>query len=198
MPSHMPSATGDSSSGRLFVVSAPSGCGKTTITGRLQQLGLVSVSVSYTTRPPRASEENDKQYHFIKREEFLHMRDNGVFLEWAEVFGHYYGTGKEWVRTQLAGAVNILLEIDVQGGLHIKKTMPETVLIFIRPPSLEVLAERLHRRGQDSAEVIAHRLDQAESEIKRATDYDYVIINNELEAAIAEIAEIINNSAASA
>ncbi len=176
----------------MFVISAPSGTGKTTITNRLRQTGAVSVSVSHTTRPPRPGEQHGVQYFFTGREEFLEMRAAGVFLEWAEVFGNYYGTKARWVREQLAAGVNILLEIDVQGAGKVKAEMPaQSVLIFIRPPSLESLAARLQKRGQDSPEVVARRLAAAESEMNSAGGYDYVIINDNLERAVDEIRAII-------
>ena len=168
------------------MVSAPSGAGKTTITERLRGMNLVQVSVSHTTRPPRPGEENGREYFFVGRDKFEGMRDNGAFLEWAEVFGNYYGTEKKWVRTRLDAGSNVLLEIDVQGATQIKLAMPEAALIFIRPPSLQHLEERLKKRGLDSHEEVARRLAEAESEMSHAGEYDYVIINDELERAVAD------------
>ncbi len=119
------------------------------------------------------------------------MRDGGGFLEWAEVFGNYYGTGAEWVRNQLAAGADILLEIDVQGARQVKKAAPEAVLIFIRPPSVAALAARLKKRGNDAPEVVARRLAAAEAEIARAGEFDYGIINDDLDRAVAEIRAII-------
>ncbi|MGI9297107.1 MAG: guanylate kinase [Gammaproteobacteria bacterium] len=175
----------------MFVISAPSGTGKTTISGRLRRTGLLRVSISHTTRPPRAGERNGAEYFFVGRDEFLRMRDGGGFLEWAEVFGNYYGTGAEWVRNQLAAGADILLEIDVQGARQVKKAAPEAVLIFIRPPSVAALAARLKKRGNDAPEVVARRLAAAEAEIARAGEFDYGIINDDLDRAVAEIRAII-------
>ena len=156
---------------------------------------VVQISISHTTRPPREGERHGVQYFFTEREQFLRMREEGAFLEWAEVFGHYYGTGKKWVREQLAADANILLEIDVQGAEKIRQEMSkQAVLIFIRPPSLEVLYERLNRRGQDSPESVSRRFAAARSEMARADIYDYVIINDNLERAMEEIRAIIENS----
>ena len=177
--------------GRLFVVSAPSGTGKTTITGRLQEMGAAQVSVSHTTRPPREGEIHGKNYFFVDDNQFAVMRDADKFLEWAEVYGYYYGTAAEWVRQQLQNGGNIILELDVQGARQVKKVIPQAVLIFICPPSLEVLAERLRSRGKDSAAVIAHRLSAAADEMRHRNEYNHVIINNNLEQAVAEVCAIV-------
>ncbi|MDM5146786.1 guanylate kinase [Candidatus Persebacteraceae bacterium Df01] len=177
--------------GRLFILSAPSGAGKTTITNQLRNFGVVRVSVSHTTRLPREGEKNGCQYFFVNRDEFLCMRDSGDFLEWAEVFGNLYGTARSWVETQLAGGTDVLLEIDVQGALQVKKHMPEAELIFVRPPSLNVLEKRLRARGQDKEKSITLRLAAARDELLQASQYDYVIINDDLERAVAEITAVI-------
>lgn len=177
--------------GRLFVTSAPSGTGKTTISSRLENAGIVRVSISSTTRPPREGEEHGKQYFFVDDKEFQNMRAQGAFLEWAEVYGHYYGTEKEWVLRHLAQNENILLEIDVQGARSIKQQMPEATLIFIRPPSLEQLEERIKSRGKDSEDVISRRMSAAEEELSHISEYDHVIINDNLERAVEEIRTII-------
>ena len=153
---------------------------------------MAKISISHTTRPPREGERHGVEYFFTGREQFLRMREEGAFLEWAEVFGHYYGTGGEWVRGQLAASANILLEIDVQGAAKIRREMPEhAVLVFIRPPSLDALFERLNRRGKDSPEDVARRFAAARSEMERAGEYDYVIINDNLERAVEEIRAVI-------
>ncbi len=182
--------------GRLFVTSAPSGTGKTTINSRLAEEGVVRVSISSTTRPAREGEKHGVQYFFVSKEEFLNMRDQGAFLEWAEVYGYYYGTSKEWVFRHLSQNKNILLEVDIQGARAVKKQMPEAVLIFIRPPSLEHLTERIVSRAKDSAEVIKRRLASAESELARADEYDHVIINDDLERAVSKIRAIITKGEA--
>ena len=191
MPDSSRSSKSVLSGGRLFVISAPSGTGKTTISNRLRESELVRVSVSHTTRTPRDGEQDGLQYFFISRRKFKQMHGNGDFLESAEVHGNYYGTGAQWVRTQLGARINILLEIDVQGAKQIKRAKPDAVLIFIRPPSLEALEERIKKRGKDTPEIITRRLAAAESEIAQAKDYDHVIINDNLERAIDNIRAII-------
>ncbi len=185
------SAAARPDSGKLFVISAPSGTGKTTISNRLRESGVVQVAISYTTRAPREGEEHGREYFFVDKNAFMQMQTDGAFLEHAEVFGNYYGTSAEWVRRQLKKSANILLEIDVQGALQIKKQMPDTVLIFIRPPSLADLETRLMRRGKDDAATIARRLQCAAAEIAYTERFDYVIINDNLERAFAEIRSVI-------
>jgi len=181
----------DSQQGRLFVVSAPSGTGKTTITSRLRKKGIAKFSVSHTTRPPREGEKDGESYFFISREEFMAMRKEDKFLEWAEVYGNFYGTSREWVKEELGKGGNVILELDVQGAQKVKEIMPEASLIFIRPPSLDMLAERLKSRDTDSPEAIQHRLSQAEKEIRCSNIYNYVIINDDLEKAFSEVESII-------
>ncbi|MGU9950852.1 MAG: guanylate kinase [Gammaproteobacteria bacterium WSBS_2016_MAG_OTU1] len=183
------------SGGRLFVISAPSGTGKTTITNRLRKMELVHVSISHTTRPPREGEIDGKQYFFVSRDKFTQMRENNAFLEWAEVYGQFYGTRKQEVAAELQQGHNVLLEIDVQGALSVQKIMPEAVLIFIRPPSLEELAARIRKRNTDSPEAIERRLAAAEEEIKLSSAYKYVIINHMFEHAVDEICHIIAGDA---
>ena len=177
--------------GGLFVVSAPSGTGKTTITNFLQKQNIVRVAVSYTTRAPRRGEKNGEQYFFIDQAEFMRMRDCGEFLEWAEVFGNFYGTARRWVEQQLAANTRLVLELDVQGALQVKKQIPAATLIFIRPPSLQDLARRLRARAADSQQAIAFRLSRADSEMQEAQKYDHVIINDNLRCAIAKTIDII-------
>ena len=177
--------------GRLFILSAPSGAGKTTVSRRLQAAGLARVSVSHTTRPPRPGEENGREYFFVDRRQFAAMRDAGIFLESAEVYGNLYGTSAEWVRDQLARGQNVLLEIDPQGARNVKRNAPDAVSIFLRPPSVQALRDRLQRRGQDSAEVVARRLAAARDEIARQNEYDCVIINDNLEKAVAQAQQIL-------
>ena len=177
---------------RLFVISAPSGAGKTTIVGKLCDLTPLQVSISHTTRPPRANEQHGIQYFFVDRKAFIRMRDEDQFVEWAEVFGHYYGTPKHWVEEQITKGNNVLFEVDIQGASRIKEKLPQTTLIFICPPSLEALKERLIGRGKDAAETIERRLAAAESEIAHANQYNYVIINDNLDNAVAQIYHIIH------
>lgn len=187
----MPSSSAAVRPGRLFVISAPSGTGKTTIVGRLRENSKLRVSISHTTRPPRGGETDGEEYFFVAPAEFIRLRDSGGFLEWAEVFGNFYGTGADWVQQCLAAKDDILLELDVQGARQIKRAMPDAVLIFIRPPSVAALAERLDKRGKDAPEVVARRLAAAEAEMAHANAFDYVIINDDLERAVAEARAII-------
>ena len=178
--------------GRLFILSAPSGCGKTTISRRLRDEGRVAVSVSHTTRPPRPGENHGREYFFTSRSDFQRMQRAGLFLESAEVYGHLYGTSEQWVRQTLADGHNVLLEIDPQGARQIRAAAPDAVAVFLRPPSVAALRARLNRRGQDAPETIARRLAAAKNEIARQNEYDYVIINDDLEKAVAEARKIIS------
>ena len=175
-------------SGHLFIVAAPSGAGKTTLVRLLlandAQLGL---SVSCTTRPPRPGEENGRDYHFVGVEEFLERVGKGEFVEWAEVHGNYYGTLRQTIEEQLAGGHDLVLEIDWQGAQQVRKVYPESVGVFILPPSFDVLETRLQGRGQDSAEVIARRVANAREELQHLNEFPYVIINENLDEALAEL-----------
>lgn len=178
-------------SGNLFIVSAPSGAGKTSlVSALLKQNRQIELSISYTTRPPRPGETNGKDYHFISREMFLEMAKDGDFLESAEVYGNYYGTSQPWIEQQLAGGRDILLEIDWQGAAQVRKLMPHAISIFILPPSLTALESRLKGRGQDSAEVIARRLQAAQEDISHVAEFDYVIINDKLDEALQQLAAV--------
>lgn len=179
--------------GALFVFSAPSGAGKTTLLKRLlAALPNLEFSVSHTTRPARPGEQDGKDYHFIDREAFLALRDQGAFLEWAEVHGNFYGTSREAVTAALARGRDLVLDIDVQGAAQVRRAAdPATVFIFIAPPSPEVLAARLRGRNTDTPEMIARRLENARREMAEAGWYDYRIVNDQLEKAEAELREII-------
>src|SRR5512146_17290 len=153
-------------SGNLFIVSAPSGAGKTSLVSALLTSNKqISLSISYTTRAPRPGETDGKDYHFVSREQFLQMVQQGDFLESAEVYGNLYGTSQPWIEKQLASGRDILLEIDWQGAAQVRKPMPPAISTFILPPSLAALESRLNGRGQDSAEVIARRLQAAQQDI---------------------------------
>jgi guanylate kinase len=179
-------------SGILFVVSAPSGAGKTSLVRGLIEGGSgVRLSVSFTTRAPRAGEVDGRDYHFVTRERFVEMQRAAEFLESAEVYGNFYGTSHRWVREQLAAGQDVLLEIDTQGAAQVRKLFTECVGIFVLPPSLEVLESRLRGRGQDSPEVIARRLAAARGEMGHAGAYDYVIINDQLSEALQDFASIV-------
>ena len=176
------------SKGNIFVISAASGTGKTTLVSRLvQQHPNVRVSVSHTTRPPRAGEVNGQHYHFVSEEEFVRLAGEGEFLEHAQVFGNYYGTSYESVQSMCEQGYDVILEIDVQGAQQIRKALPEALSIFILPPSLAVLEQRLRQRQTDSEEVIARRLSEAVDEIQQALTFDYVVSNRSLQQAEEEL-----------
>jgi guanylate kinase len=178
--------------GTLFIVSAPSGAGKTTLVSALIATDpMIRKSVSYTTRKPRLGEENARDYHFVPAEEFERMRAKGEFLETAEVHGNLYGTSRRTVATETAADYDVLLEIDWQGAAQIRKLQPQAVAIFILPPSIEALEKRLRGRGQDSADVIAKRIAAARGEISHAGEFDYVIINDEFNRAAQDLISII-------
>ncbi|MDY0011484.1 MAG: guanylate kinase [Rhodocyclaceae bacterium] len=179
-------------SGTLFIVTAPSGAGKTTLVkALLEQDAQVSLSVSYTTRPPRSGEEDGVHYHFVDVPSFQALRDRGEFLEWAEVHGNYYGTSRVWIRDQMARGRDILLEIDWQGAQQVRKVFPDAVGVFILPPSVEALESRLTGRGTDSPEVIARRLLAARGEMRHVGEFQYVILNNELRDAIHDLVAVV-------
>lgn len=179
-------------SGNLFIVSAPSGAGKTSLVSALLTSNKqISLSISYTTRAPRPGETDGKEYHFVSREQFLQMAQQGDFLESAEVYGNLYGTSQPWIEKQLASGRDILLEIDWQGAAQVRKLMPHAISIFILPPSLAALEARLKGRGQDSEEVIARRLHAAQEDISHVAEFDYVIINDKLDEALRQLEAVV-------
>lgn len=170
--------------GLLFVVTAPSGAGKTSlINAVLAEDARLRLSVSYTTRPPRPMEQNGREYHFVDDATFMAMLERGEFLESAEVHGHRYGTSQKAIDGTLDGGRDLVLEIDWQGALQVRRLHPECVRVFVLPPSLNELEKRLRARGQDSDEVIARRMAAAKDEIAHAPESDYVIINKDFENA---------------
>lgn len=179
--------------GQLFILSAPSGAGKTTLLKKVMaQLSGLAFSISHTTRPPRSGEKNGIDYHFVSVEEFQVMRDQGLFLEWAEVHGNFYGTSRPAVMKQLEQGQDIILDIDVQGAAIIAKdTTVAAVSVFIAPPTLAELERRLRGRGTDSNETIELRLHNAAWEMEAAPDYDYLVINDSLEEAAATLRAVI-------
>jgi guanylate kinase len=178
--------------GAVFVISAPSGAGKTTLCKRLlREVPGIEFSVSCTTRAPRDGERAGVDYHFVDRAEFERRRRRGEFVEWARVDGQLYGTSAEKVKEAIALGRDILLDIDTQGAGHIRRLMPDAVLIFIMPPSLEALGERLLKRGTEGADALARRLSLARGEVVKAPRYDYVIVNDDLEAAYDRLRAIV-------
>ncbi|NDY41639.1 guanylate kinase [Dissulfurirhabdus thermomarina] len=178
--------------GDLFVISAPSGAGKTTLCRRLlAEVAGLDFSVSHTTRPPRPGEVDGRDYHFVDREVFEAMRARGDFLEWAEVHGNLYGTSRQAVSAALAAGRDVLLDIDVQGAREIRRVFPGACYVFILPPSLEALEARLRGRGSEDEAAAALRLANARRELHAASEYDYVVVNDELDAACEGLRAIV-------
>lgn len=174
--------------GSLFVIAAPSGAGKTTLTRMaLAQNSRLALSISTTTRAPRPGEENGVHYHFVSIETFKQMQVAGDFLELAEVHGNFYGTSRQGIESLLAADRDVILEIDWQGAQQVRRVYPESVGVFIVPPSFDVLETRLQGRGQDSSEVIARRVANAREELQHLNEFPYVIINENLDEALAEL-----------
>jgi guanylate kinase len=180
--------------GNLFVVAAPSGAGKSSLVKSLLELDShLMVSVSHTTRPPRGQEQDGREYHFVDDATFRRMAQADDFFEWAEVHGNLYGTSKAGVQALVGNGHDVVLEIDWQGALQIKKLFPNAVLIFILPPSYEELGVRLNRRGEDKPEVIAHRLENARHEVAQARHFDFVIINALFETAVFDLKTVVHS-----
>ena len=178
--------------GSLFIITAASGTGKTSLVKQLlATTNDLTVSISHTTRAPRPGEIDGHHYHFIDKEAFVSAINEGKFLEHAEVFGNYYGTAEASVRAQLEAGIDVILEIDWQGALQVKKIFTDATMIFILPPSLSTLRQRLAGRAQDSAEVIEQRLAGAVTEMAQYVHFDYVIINDNFEVALTELKAII-------
>ena len=179
-------------SGDLFIVSAPSGAGKTSLVTALLTINQqIDVSVSYTTRAPRPGEIESKDYHFVSRETFLAMAKHGDFLESAEVYGNLYGTSQSWIEAEILSGHDILLEIDWQGAAQVRRKFPDCISVFILPPSLHALETRLKARGQDSPAVISQRLQATQDDIAHVAEFDYVIINDELDLALRQLSAIV-------
>ena len=178
--------------GRLFVIAAPSGAGKTSLVkALLQRKPELVLSISYTTRQQRPTEEPGREYHFVSIGDFLKLREQGQFLECAEVFDNHYGTGRRPVETELARGNNVVLEIDWQGAQQVRKALPECVTIFILPPSRRSLEERLRNRRTDSEEVIARRLRDAVGDMSHWNEFDYLVVNDDFERAVSDLAAIV-------
>lgn len=182
-------------SGTLFVVAAASGTGKTSLVKALLEVKAgIGASVSHTTRGIRPGEVDGMNYHFTSRDEFMRMVGEGEFLEHAEVFGNLYGTSKVWVAAELQAGRDVILEIDWQGAAQVRRLLPDAVSIFILPPSLEALNARLSLRGQDSAEVIAHRLSEAQGDITHYVEFNYLVVNDDFNAALADLKAIVRSA----
>ena len=181
-----------SPAGNLYVVAAPSGAGKTSLTrALLQREPSIRLSVSYTTRSPRSGETDGIDYHFVTPERFAALKGGGELLEYAQVHGNWYATSAIWLKGQVDSGQDVLLEIDWQGAAQVRKLVPDSVHIFILPPSLESLRERLLRRGQDDAATIERRLLAAREEMRHCGEFDYVIINQEFASAIEDLLAIV-------
>ena len=179
--------------GNLFVVAAPSGAGKSSLVKALRELDAqVQPSVSHTTRPPRGQEKHGREYFFVSAEEFDRMVLANGFVEWAHVHGHRYGTSKKMIEDRIAQGADVILEIDFQGALQIKRIFTNAVLVFILPPSWEELRSRLERRGEDTPEVIELRLANAAEELAQAPNIDFVIINELFERALFDLKAIVH------
>lgn len=181
-----------SSRGTLYTVSAPSGAGKTSLVQALiDTTDNVRVSVSHTTRAMRPGEENGVNYHFTERETFIEMIGDNAFLEHAEVFGNLYGTSTQWVKDTLAGGTDVILEIDWQGAQQVRRLIPETMSVFILPPSRQELTRRLTGRGQDDSTIIDARMQEAINEMSHYVEGHYVIINDDFDIALSEFKAIL-------
>jgi len=174
----------------LFVLSGPSGVGKGTISKKLAESGNIAISISCTTRAPREGEQNGKEYFFIGKREFLKMIKNGGFLEYSEHFGNYYGTPRSFVEDNLKEH-DVMLEIDVDGGLSVKKNFPDVILIMVVPPSVEDIKKRLEQRNTESEENILLRMERMDYELGKKDQYNYVVINDDLDRAVEEIRNIL-------
>jgi guanylate kinase len=176
----------------VYIVSAPSGSGKSTLVNELfKVVKHLDFSISYTTRPPRGSEQNGKEYFFVTKEQFEAMIKAGEFLEYATVFGNYYGTAKRFLQEAEARRNDLLLDIDVQGAQKVKRGIPDAASIFILPPDRDKLELRLRNRGLDSEEVIRRRLDTARREIENYSKYDYILVNDRLERSTDELKAVV-------
>jgi len=180
--------------GTLYIVSAPSGAGKSSLISAMLETSptyAMKVSVSHTTRTIRPGEQDGVHYHFVEKQHFETLISRREFLEYAEVFGNYYGTSRVWIEENLNKGIDVFLDIDWQGGRQIRQLMPSAKSVFILPPSKDELERRLNARGQDSEEVIAKRMAEAKSEISHYTEYDYVIVNDDFDNALIDFKAIL-------
>lgn len=180
------------SKGVLYIVTAPSGAGKTSLVRALvDHDDHLCVSISHTTRPPRSKEENGVNYHFVSHDVFMTMLNDGAFLESAEVYGHHYGTSQKWVDEQLEAGMDVILEIDWQGAEQVRNLFPAACSIFILPPSLKTLRQRLEIRAQDDEETIEKRMAKARNEITHVAEADFIIINDDFHEAVEDMKSIV-------
>jgi guanylate kinase len=180
--------------GNLFAVAAPSGTGKSSLVKALLELDShLVLSISHTTRKPRGQEQNGREYHFVDEPSFRAMVATGEFVEWAAVHGNLYGTSRGAIEDRIVGGHDVLLEIDWQGALQIKKLFPNAILIFLLPPSWDELLARLQRRGEDEPQVIARRMAAARIEVSQARHFDFVIINAQFEMALFDLKAIVHS-----
>ena len=188
-------ATDKPSSGSLFIVAAPSGAGKSSLVNALlAKDSSIKLSISCTTRAPRPGEVDGREYFFLGEQDFIERQQRGEFLEHAKVHGNYYGTSRLMVEQQIRDGLDVLLEIDWQGAQQVRRHFPEAVGIFILPPSLPTLEQRLKKRGQDADDVIARRVQAASGEIAHAPEFEYVIINSEFDTALSQLTAIVEAS----
>ncbi len=179
--------------GILFIISAPSGAGKTSLVGELlKRMEKIKASISHTTRDCRPGEEDGINYHFVSREEFIGMLEQSAFLEHAEVFGNFYGTSQHWVEETLAAGDDVILEIDWQGAAQVRQLFPDSTSIFILPPSKQALRERLDNRGQDDSAVIEKRIAAATEEMSHYIEADYMVVNDNFEVALKQLMAIVS------
>lgn len=192
-----PMSSSSNAHGRLFVIAAPSGAGKTSLVkALLARKPDLHVSISYTTRKRRPTEEDGREYHFVSVDEFQQLVAQGQFLEHAQVFDNYYGTGRRPVERELARGNNVVLEIDWQGAQQVRRSLPACVTVFILPPSRTALEQRLRNRQTDSAEVIARRLADAVGDMSHWKEFDYVVVNDDFQRAVEDLACIVDGSGA--
>lgn len=183
---------GKTMKGNLYVISAPSGAGKTSLVNALlQQTDKLVISISHTTRPKRPAERPGFDYYFVDKDEFQTLIKQDAFFEYAEVYGHYYGTTKQWVMEQLELGLDVILEIDWQGAQQIMKLYPNAVSIFVFPPSRAALLQRLQKRGQDESEVIDQRMAVSDQDISHAKHFDYWVVNNVFANAVSDLEAIV-------
>lgn len=182
-------------SGSMLLVVAPSGAGKSSLVNALLENDpTLKLSISCTTRDPRPGEKNGREYHFLSKEAFLQKKEEGDFLEWAQVHGNYYGTSRSWLEDQMKLGKDVILEIDWQGARQIQRLIPQAIWIFILPPSLGALEERLRKRGQDDVQTIEKRVAAAHEELSHLAEANYLVINDLFEAALFELRQIISAS----